>query len=92
MRLETALADNGDQYPVVVDADMRIIPEIFIFANFLCGTKQASPNTVVMYLRDPPLHGVRGSPRVGPQSPGDAQPHIGHGIRLLPVCGSQALS
>lgn len=39
MRLETALADNGDQYPVVVDADMRIIPEIFIFANFLCGTK-----------------------------------------------------
>jgi len=52
MRLETALADNGDQYPVVVDADMRIIPEILMFANFLSGTKQASPNTVVTYLRD----------------------------------------
>lgn len=43
MRLETALADNGDQYPVVVDADMRIIPEILMFANFLLAPNKLPP-------------------------------------------------
>ncbi|MED1914827.1 tyrosine-type recombinase/integrase [Bacillus thuringiensis] len=52
MKIEKAVSKDGKQYMILVDDEMRIIPEILQFTKYIYDTKKLSINTVESYIRD----------------------------------------